>query len=36
LTARLKSMVNAKLGEGMISDVLIQDFSYMPKDQAPR
>ena len=36
LTARLKAMVNAKMGEGMIQDVLIQDFSYMPKDQAPR
>lgn len=36
LTARLKTMVNAKMGEGLIQDVLIQDFSYMPKDQAPR
>jgi hypothetical protein len=36
LTRRLKAMVNSKMGEGMIQDVLIQDFSYMPKDQAPR
>ena len=36
LTTHLKKMVNAKLGEGLIQDVLIQDFSYMPKDQAPR
>jgi hypothetical protein len=36
LTADLKTMLNQKLGEGMISEVLIQDFSYMPKDQAPR
>jgi hypothetical protein len=36
LTLRIKSMVNEKLGEGLIQDILIQDFSYMPKDQAPR
>jgi hypothetical protein len=36
LTAELKKMLNEKLGEGMVADVLIQDFSYMPKDQIPR
>ncbi len=36
LTTRLKDMLNSKLGAGMIKDVLIQDFSYMPKDQNPR
>jgi len=28
--------MNEKLGAGLIRDVLVQDFSYMPKDQAPR
>lgn len=36
LTGDLKTLLNAKLGEGMISEVLIQDFSYMTKEQAPR
>jgi hypothetical protein len=36
LTADLKTMLNEKLGEGMVSEVLIQDFSYMSKEQAPR
>ncbi len=36
LTADLKTMLNQKLGEGMVSEVLIQDFSYMSKEQAPR
>lgn len=36
LTTRLKDTLNSKLGAGMIKDVLIQDFSYMPKDQNPR
>jgi hypothetical protein len=36
LMADLKTMLNQKLGEGMISEVLIQDFSYMSKEQAPR
>ena len=36
LTADRKTMLNQKLGEGMVSEVLIQEFSYMPKEQAPR
>lgn len=36
LTHDLKGVLNDKLGEGMVSEVLIQDFSYMPKEQAPR
>jgi len=36
LTIQLKNMVNEKLGKGLIQEILIQDFSYMPKDQAPR
>jgi len=36
LTTRIKSMVNDKLGQGLVKEVLIQDFSYMPKDQSPR
>ncbi len=36
LTVRLKNMLNQKLGEGLIEEILIQDFSYMPNDQAPR
>ncbi len=35
LTIRLKNMVNEKLGKGLIQEILIQDFSYMPKEQAP-
>ena len=36
LTAELKTVLNQKLGEGMVSEVLIQDFSYMSREQAPR
>jgi hypothetical protein len=36
LTGDLKTLLNARLGEGMVSEVLIQDFSYMTKEQAPR
>ncbi len=36
LTTRLKDMLNTELGEGMVKEVLIQDFSYMPKDQMPQ
>ncbi len=36
LTSQLKTVLNERLGEGMVKDVLLQDFSYMPKDQAPR
>jgi hypothetical protein len=36
LTTRIRSMVNDKLGQGLVKEILIQDFSYMPKDQAPR
>ena len=36
LTSQLKSVLNDRLGDGMVKDVLLQDFSYMPKDQAPR
>jgi len=36
LTNRLKAMLDDRLGAGLIKEVLLQDFSYMPKDQAPR
>jgi hypothetical protein len=36
LTVRMKDMLNEKLGVGLVKEVLIQDFSYMPKDQTPR
>jgi hypothetical protein len=36
LTTRIKAMVNDKLGQGLVKEILIQDFSYMPKDQSPR
>ncbi len=36
LTKKLVTALNAKLGDGMVKDVLIQDFSYMPKNEAPR
>ncbi len=36
LTVRIKDMLNEKLGAGMVKEVLIQDFSYMPKEQTPR
>jgi hypothetical protein len=36
LTGELKAILNQKLGEGMVGEVLLQDFSYMPKEQAPR
>ena len=36
LTNDLKTLLNAKLGDGMVSEVLLQDFSYMAKEQAPR
>jgi hypothetical protein len=36
LTKKLVVSLNARLGEGVIKDVLIQDFSYMPKNEAPR
>jgi hypothetical protein len=29
-------MLNEKLGQGVVKEVLIQDFSYMPKEQTPR
>ena len=36
LTKKLAAAINARLGEGMVKDVLIQDFSYMPKNETPR
>ncbi len=36
LTRRLKNLMNAKLGPGMVKDVLIKNFSYMPKGQNPQ
>ncbi len=36
LTSQIKTVVNEKLGRGLIKDVLVQDFSYMPKDQMPQ
>jgi hypothetical protein len=36
LTVQLTQMLNERLGEGMVKEVLVQDFSYMPKEQAPR
>jgi hypothetical protein len=36
LTKKLAVSLNARLGEGAVKDVLIQDFSYMPKNEAPR
>jgi hypothetical protein len=35
LTDDLKNLLNAKLGEGIVTEVLIQDFSYITKEQAP-
>ena len=36
LTRQIAAMMNQKLGEGMVKEVLVQDFAYMPKEQAPR
>jgi hypothetical protein len=36
LTRQIAAMMNEKLGEGVVKEVLVQDFAYMPKDQAPR
>jgi flagellar basal body-associated protein FliL len=36
LTKKLATSLNARLGDGTVKDVLIQDFSYMPKNEAPR
>lgn len=36
LTKQIAAMMNEKLGDGMVKDVLVQDFAYMPKEQAPR
>jgi hypothetical protein len=36
LTVHMREMLNEKLGAGMVKEVLIQDFSYMPKEQTPR
>jgi hypothetical protein len=36
LTSEIRTVVNEKLGKGLIKDVLVQDFSYMPKDQMPQ
>ena len=35
LTVQLTKMLNERLGEGMVKEVLVQDFSYMPKEQNP-
>jgi hypothetical protein len=36
LTTRIPIVMNEKLGPGVIKEILVQDFAYMPKDQAPR
>ncbi|WP_298423418.1 hypothetical protein [Rhodoblastus sp.] len=36
LTGQIRSVANEKLGAGLIKEVLVQDFAYMPKEQAPR
>lgn len=36
LTRQIAAMMNEKLGDGVVKEVLVQDFAYMPKDQAPR
>jgi len=36
LTKKLALALNARLGEGVVKDVLIQDFSYMPRAETPR
>jgi len=36
LTKKLVVSLNARLGEGVVKDVLLQDFSYMPKNETPR
>jgi len=36
LTRQIATMMNQKLGEGMVKEVLVQEFAYMPKEQAPR
>lgn len=36
LTKKLAVALNARLGEGVVKDVLIQDFSYMPRNELPR
>lgn len=36
LTQKIRDRVNERLGAGMVKDILIQDFAYMPKDQVPK
>lgn len=36
LTKKIPAVLNEQLGAGMIKEVLVQDFAYMPKEQAPR
>ncbi len=36
LTSQVRTVVNEKLGKGLVKDVLVQDFSYMPKEQMPQ
>jgi len=36
LTKKLAVSLNARLGDGVVKDVLIQDFSYMPRAETPR
>jgi len=36
LTGQIRTVVNEKLGPKLIKEVLVQDFAYMPKDQAPK
>jgi hypothetical protein len=36
LTKKLAAAMNARLGAGVVKDVLIQDFSYMPRGETPR
>jgi hypothetical protein len=36
LTKKLAVALNGRLGDGVVKDVLIQDFSYMPRNETPR
>jgi hypothetical protein len=36
LTREIAVLMNEKFGAGMVKEVLVQDFAYMPKEQAPR
>lgn len=36
LTLKIRDRMNERFGAGMIKEILVQDFAYMPKDQAPK